>query len=109
MLRRKKPICKAFASTIICTNFGRSWVRVFEVGSARIAEAADIKADIDTAGKRYAYWKRVQTAIWSEPTVQDSWSLSWKKEVGNVDKEVLEAKENFTDAHIAWMKSTKIE
>jgi hypothetical protein len=36
-------------------TFSRSWVRVFEIGSARIAEAAAIKADIDTAGKRYAY------------------------------------------------------
>jgi len=109
MLRRKTPICKAFASTIICANFGRSWVRVFEVGSARIAEAAAIKADIDTAGKRYAYWKRVQMAVWSEPMVLELCSLSWKKAVGSVDKEVLEAKEKFADAHIAWMKPTKIE
>jgi hypothetical protein len=109
MLLRKTPICKAFASTIICTNFGRSWVRVFEVGFARIAEAADIKADIDTVGKIYAYWKRVQMAIWSEPIVLESCNLSWKEAVGSVDKEVLEVKKKFADAYIAWMKPTKIE
>ena len=109
ILRRKTPICKAFASTIICTNFAHSWIRVFEVGSARVAEAAAIKADIDTAGKRYAYWKRVQTAVWSEPMVLESCSLFWSKAVGSVDKEVLEAKEKFADTHRAWMKPTKIE
>ncbi len=105
----KTPICKTFAPPIICTNFGHSWVRVFEVGSARVAEAEAIKAGIDMAGKKYVYWKRVQKAVWSEPIVLEFCSLSWKEALNTVDKELVEAKEKFTEAFTTWMKPTKIE
>jgi hypothetical protein len=109
ILRRKRPICKAFATPITCTNFGRRWVRVFEVGSARIAEAEAIKANIDMAGKTYSYWTRVQKAVWSEPTVLELCSLSWKEAVSTVDMELVKAKEKFAEAHITWMKPTRID
>jgi hypothetical protein len=44
--------------------------------------------------------ERMQITIWSEPMVLESCSLYWSKVAASVDKEVLEAKENFANAHI---------
>ncbi len=97
------------AKIVICSNFSRSWVRVFEVGSKRIAEAAFIKADIEKAVKECEYWKRVQKAVWSDPEVLESCKVAWQKEAGCVDSYVIEAKKQLADAHLVWMKPTKTE
>ncbi len=51
----------------------------------------------------------MQKAVLSEPKALESCSLSWKNALCIVDKEVVEAKERFAEAHKAWMRPTKLE
>lgn len=61
------------------------------------------------AGKHYVYWQRVSKAVWSEPTVLESCSLSWKEALAGVGRELVKAKEKYAEAHTIWTKRTDIE
>lgn len=86
-----------------CTNFSHSWVRVFEVGSERIAEAGAIKASIFRAERDYSYWQRVSKAIWFDPTVLKLCSLAWKEAAAIADRELVQAGAKYAEAHTVWM------
>lgn len=103
-MRLKTPLCKAFALPIICTNFNYSWVRVFEVGSGRVAEAKAVKDSIDMAEKHYAYWLRLSGAIRSDPIVLQSFDSDLKEAVARFDKELAKAKEKLAKAYTTWME-----
>jgi hypothetical protein len=42
--------------------------------------------------------------VWSDTAVLESCSLSWKEAVASVDRELVEAKEKYAEAHRTWME-----
>lgn len=85
------------------------WVRIVEVDSVRVAEAADIKANLDIVGRELVYWQKLYNAVRSGPEVFETFDEYWKKAPGYTDAKLIEAKEKFTDAYRAWMKPTEIQ
>jgi hypothetical protein len=93
----------------LCTNFSHSWVRVFEVGSKRIAKADAIEAGILTAERDYVYWQRLWKAFWSDPTVLEKCSLDWKNAASSSNTELVKARAKYAEAYTVWMDCKEIE
>ena len=92
----RKLHCKTFALLFIFTNFGPSWVRVYQVGKDRILEGG-----IEMALRKYTYWETMQKTAGSDSTVLDASDSFWEEIVGRR----MKAEEELSMAIKTWVKS----
>lgn len=85
------------------------WVRIFEVNSVYVAEAADIKASLDAAGRTHMYWQKLHNVIWPDPGILETFDEFWSKAPSYADRKMIEAREVLMETYRAWMRPTRCD